>query len=82
MQLLSVFEIDNRIFFTGVSLEMSRSHSSLQLCLEYYRYERATGVKLVLFTSNHSNSDQSKIKDGVVHFTFWHDKSSIELWVL
>ncbi len=33
--------IDNRIFFTGVSLEMSRSHSGLQLCLEYCLYERA-----------------------------------------
>ncbi len=56
---------------------MSRSHSSLQLCLEYYLYEYATVVKLVLFAS-----DQSKIKDGDVHITFWHDKSSIELWVL
>ncbi len=80
---LSVFGNDNRIFFTGVSLEMSRSHSSLQLCLEYYLYERATGVKPVFLTSNHSNSDQSKIKDGDVHkteilITFWHDKSPIE----
>ncbi len=31
---LPVFGIDNRISFTGVSLEMSRSHSSLQLCLD------------------------------------------------
>ncbi len=54
---LSDFGIDNCIFFTGVSLEMSRSHSSLQLCLEYYLYERATGVKPVFLTSNHSNSD-------------------------
>ncbi len=56
---------------------MSRSHSSLQLCLEYYLYERATGVKPLFLTSNHSNSDQSKIKDGDVHkteilITFWH----------
>ncbi len=70
-----------------VSLEMSRSHSSLELCLEYYLYERATGVKLVLVTSNHSESDQSQIKDGDVLktasiITFWHDKSPIEPRVL
>ncbi len=58
------FWIDNRIFFTGVSLEMSRSHSSLQLCLEYCLYERATGVKPVFLNSNHSDSDQRTIKDG------------------
>ncbi len=84
---LSVFGIDNRIFFTGVSLEMSRSHSSLQLCLEYGLYERAMGVKPVFLTSNHSDSDQSKIKDGDVHkteslITFWHDKSPIEPQVI
>ncbi len=66
-----------------VSLEMSRLHSSLELCLEYYLYERATGVKLVFVTSNHSESDQSQIKDGDVLKTanlimFWHDKSPIE----
>ncbi len=43
---------------------MSRSHSSLQLCLEYCLYERAMGVKPVFLTSNHSHSDQSNIKDG------------------
>ncbi len=48
---------------------MSRSHSSLQLCLEYCLYERATGVKPVFLNSNHSDSDQSKIKDGDVHKT-------------
>ncbi len=66
---LSVFGIHNRIYFTGVSLEMSRSHSSLQLCLEYCLYERATGVKPVFLTSNHSDSDQSKIEDGDVRKT-------------
>ncbi len=60
---------------------MSRSHSSLQLRLEYCLYERAMWVKPVFLTSNHSNSDQSNIKDGNVHkteslFTFWQDKSS------
>jgi len=45
---LSVFETDNHIYLTGASLEMSRSYSSLQLCLEYCLYERATGVKPVL----------------------------------
>ncbi len=63
---LSVFGIDNRINFTGVSLEMSRSHSSLQLHLECCLYERATGVKPEFLTSNHSDSDQSKIEDGDV----------------
>ncbi len=48
---------------------MSRSHSSLQLRLEYCLYERAKGVKPVFLTSNHSDSDQSKIKDGDVHNT-------------
>ncbi len=42
---LSVFEIDNRIFFTDVSLEMLCSHSSLFLSLEYFLYVSATGVK-------------------------------------
>ncbi len=83
---MSVLGIDNRIFFTGVSLEMSRSHSSLKLCLEYFLYERATGVKPVFLTINHSDSDQSKIKDGAVHKTesliFWHDKNPIEPQVL
>ncbi len=32
-------------------------------------YERATGVKPVFLTSNHSDSDQSKIKDGAIHKT-------------
>ncbi len=67
---LWVFGIDNRIFFTGVSLEMPCSHSSLQLCLEYCLYERTTGVKPVFPTSNHSDSDQSKIKDGNFHKIF------------
>ncbi len=53
----------------GVSLKMSRSHGSLLLCLEYCLYERATGVKPVFLTSNHSDSGQSKIKDGAVHKT-------------
>ncbi len=80
---LSVFGIDKHIFFTGVSLEMSRSHSSLQLCLEYCLYECATGVKPSFLTSDHSDSDQSKFKEGDVHkterlITFWHNKSSIE----
>uniref|UniRef100_A0A672L3G4 VPS10 domain-containing receptor SorCS3-like n=1 Tax=Sinocyclocheilus grahami TaxID=75366 RepID=A0A672L3G4_SINGR len=57
------------IAIQGVSLEMSRSHSNLQLCLEYCLYERATGVKPLFLTSNHSDSDQSKIKDGDVHKT-------------
>ncbi len=63
---LSVFEIDNR---TGVSLKISHSHSSLQMCLEYCLYERATGVKPIFLTSNHSHSDQTKIKDGDVYKT-------------
>ncbi len=84
---LSVFRIDNRINFTGVSLEMSRSHSSLQLHLECCLYERATGVKPEFLTSNHSDSDQSKIEDGDVLkteslITFWHDKSPIAKRVL
>ncbi len=54
---LSVFGTDNCIFFTVVSLEMSRSHSSLQLCLEYCLYERATRVKPEFLTSNHSDSE-------------------------
>ncbi len=66
---LSVFWIDNHIFSTDVSLEMSRSHSSLQLCLEFCLYERTMGVKPVFLTSNHSDSDQSKIKDGDLHKT-------------
>ncbi len=45
---------------------MSCSHSSLQLRLEYCLYERATGVKPVFLTSNHMDSDQSKIQDGDV----------------
>ncbi len=53
---LPVFGIDNCIFFTGVSLEC---------CL----YESAMGVKPVFLTSNHSDSDQNKIKDGAVHKT-------------
>ncbi len=58
---LYVFGIYNCIF-TGVSLKMSRSHSSLLLCLEYCLYEHTTGVKPIFLTSNHSDSDQSKIK--------------------
>ncbi len=66
---------------------MSRSYSSLQLCLEYCLCERATGVEPVFHTSNHSDSDQSKIEDGDVLkteslITFWHDKSPIEPQVL
>ncbi len=33
------------VFLRAVNLEMSRSHSSLQLCLVYCLYERATRVK-------------------------------------
>ncbi len=42
---LSVFGIDNRIYFTGVSLEISHSYSSLQLCLEYCLYELCNGTQ-------------------------------------
>ncbi len=60
---------------------MSRSHSSLQLCLEYDLYEQRESSPHS-FPVN-SDSDQSKIKDGDVHkteslITFWHDKSPIE----
>ncbi len=48
---------------------MSHSHSRLQLCLEYGLYERAMGVNPIFLTSNHSDSDQSKIKDGYIHNT-------------
>ncbi len=56
---------------------MSHSHSSLQLRLEYCMYERAMGVKSVFLTSNHSDSDQSKIKDGDVHNTKCFNTSEI-----
>ncbi len=47
-------------FSLQVWVSMSRSHSSLQLSLEYYLYERATGVKPVFLASNHRDSNQSQ----------------------
>ncbi len=67
---LSVFGIDNRIY--------------VKVCLEIFcLYEHATGVKLEFLTRNHSESDQSNIKDDNIHkteksFHFWHNKSPIE----